>query len=322
VLIGAEQLAIAGFNPFAGINPEAERIVAEVDRLPDAVIDRKIDAHERLYGRYDYADIDDGLRDHAQKIMALAQRALRTNALPMVPAREARNGTPARAAFSSAYVAMSVAYEGLARAAGDFLHADSALAILDEADRVVSSVFPDAHRGFESQRDMYRLVGTKATPIDGKWWINAPDGSVYDPGNGKVTVIQFTAHWCVPCRNSYPGFLRMGTRFAGKSFESVMVTDLYGYIGDKSNLTPEQEVAEDRDYYAKHHKLPFKIAISPTRPRGDSGPPDNNMRYAVGGIPQIIVVDRKGTIRATVVGWDQGNEQRLGALVERLLAEK
>jgi hypothetical protein len=166
---------------------------------------------------------------------------------------------------------------------------------------------------------MYRLVGTKATPIDGKWWINAPDGSVYHPGDSKITVIQFTAHWCVPCRNSYPGFMRMDQHFAGKPVESIMVTDLYGFIGDKRGLMPEQEVAADREYYLDHHHLPFRIAINPIPARGDTTTLDNDRRYVVNGIPEIVVVDGKGVIRAMVVGWDKGNEQRLSALVEQLL---
>src|SRR5439155_12962746 len=139
-----------------------------------------------------------GVRDQGKKLMELARRALRTNALPMYQWGSAGGPAPK---FNSAYVAMTSAYNALARTAGDFLHADSALAILDEADRVIPAAYPEGHREFESQRQMYRLVGRKATPIDGKWWINTTDGSAYLPGNGQVTVIQFTAHWCKPCKN-------------------------------------------------------------------------------------------------------------------------
>ena len=315
-ILAAEQLALATFDPFAGINPDAEHFVRELDEMSDAVFAQKVRAHQSLLGRYEYADIDDGLRDHARKLLELGQRALRTNALGMT---NARAGAPS---VNGAYPVMVSAYRSLARAAGDFLHADSALMILDEAERVLGMAYPAVHGAFDSQRTMYRLVGTKATPVEGKWWINARDGSTLVPGNSKVTLIQFTAHWCVPCKNSYPGMLQMTKHFAGQPVESVMETYLYGFIGDKQNLTPEQEVAEDRDYYTKHHGLPFKIAINPPLARGDTLTKDAERRYAVSGIPEIVVVDKKGIIRATVVGWDMGNGQRLTALIEKILAEK
>jgi thiol-disulfide isomerase/thioredoxin len=231
----------------------------------------------------------------------------------------ARPGVPAA---SAAYPTMASAYSSLARSHGDFLHADSALMVLDEADRVFGTAFPDGHRWFDGQREMYKLVGTKATPIDGKWWVNANDGMSLTPGDAKVTMIEFTAHWCVPCRHSYPGLLAVSKHFAGKPVEQVMETLLFGYLGAKRPLTPEQEVAADRDYYASEHGLPFKIAINPQTSRGDTLSRDDERRYAVGGIPEIVVVDRKGIIRAIVVGWDNGNEKRLTALIEKILTEK
>jgi len=313
--LGALRLAIATFDPFKGINPAAEQIVANLDKRSDVVLPQKIAAHRSLLGRYEYADIEDGLRDHANKLMVLAKRALATHALGMSPPRAGV------ASYDLAYAPMAMAYSSQIRAAGDFFHTDSAMKLLDEEERVLGSTYPNAKFSIEAQRNMYRTVGTRATPIEGKWWVNGTDGETVTPGGGKVTLIQFTAHWCVPCKNSYPGFLRLSNRFTGKPFESVMATSIYGYIGDKRDITAEQEVAEDRDYYAKHYSLPFKVAITPQLARGDTVTRDNERRYAVNGIPQIIVVDKKGVIRAVVTGWDQGNEQRLGGLIEKLLRE-
>ena len=317
-MVAAVQLSIATFDPFTGINQDAERFVRQIDQLSDAVIPQKIRAHENLLGRYEYADNDSGIRDHAHKLLALARKALASGALGMTPPRP---GVPSA---SAAYPVMATAYSSLARGQADFLHADSALMILDEADRVLGSAFPDSHRYLDGQREMYKLVGTKATPVDGKWWINSGDGAAaaLEPGNGKVTLIQFTAHWCVPCRHSYPGMLAMSKHFAGKPVESVFETYLYGYLGKKRPLTPEQEVAEDRSYYAGEWALPFKIAVNPLPARGDTTTKDTEGRYAVQGIPQIVVVDRKGVIRATVIGWDEGNEKRLTAFIDKLLAER
>ena len=321
VLLAQISLANSALDPFAGINTKAEAFVRQVDALSDAVIEKKINAHSSMLGRYEYADIDDGIKDHAEKLLNLARRALELNALPMMPARPARGTQPAVPAANRAYLVMMSAYSSLARAAGDYLHADSALMILDRAEREIGAHYPPAIQSFERQRTMYRLVGASATPIDGKWWINAADGSVLKPGNGKISIVQFTAHWCVPCKKSYEPMNRLMQTYKGKPVESIMATSLYGFIGTKRDLTPEQEVAADREYYTVEHKLNSTVAINPAQTQ-DTYKGSNDERYAVGGIPEIVIIDRKGTIRATVVGWDKGNEARFAAFIDKLLAEK
>ena len=322
-LVAGIRLAIAKWDPFAGANPEGERLVRELDALSDAVIAQKIAGHTSLLGRYDYADLDEPIRAQATTLLALARRALKTNALPMTAARPAEGNRPAVPSYNPAYLPMLNAYRSLARAHGDFLHADSALMVLDEAERVIGSAYPFAASSIEGSRTMYKLVGKPATPIDGKWWVNAADGSVVKPGDGKISVVQFTAHWCVPCKKSYPPMNRLMEKYKGKPVESIMATNLYGYIGTRRGLTPEQEVEADREYYSVEHKLTGIVAINPSVDyRSPEFATTNDARYAVGGIPEIVIVDRKGVIRATVVGWDRGNEARFAAFIDKLLAEK
>lgn len=319
--VAAIRLAIARWDAFAGPNPDGERYAREIDAMSDAVIAQKITAHSALLSRYDYADLDEPLRDQAVQLLALSRRALDLKALPMTPARPAQNGRPAIPSVNSAYFSMATAYSALARAAGDFLNADSALKILDEGDRVVGSVYWPARDNFEGNRAMYRLVGQRATPIDGKWWVNAADGSVVKPGDGKVSIVQFTAHWCVPCKKSYEPMNRLMEKYKGKPVESIMATELYGYIGARRNLSAEAEVAADREYFTVEHKLTSTVAINPSS-FGPQRPTSNEGRYQVGGIPEIVIIDPKGVIRATVVGWDKGNEARFAAFIDKLLSEK
>jgi thiol-disulfide isomerase/thioredoxin len=321
-IVAGIRLAIAKWDAFAGANPQGEKLVKELDTMSDAVIAQKIAGHTALLSRYDYADLDDPLLAQGRQLLALSKRALELNALPMTPARPAQGDRAAIPSVSGAYISMMTAYSALARVAGDYLRADSALMILDEADRVVGSVYWPARETFAANARMYKLVGTPASRIDGKWWVNAPDNTSVKPGNGKITVLQFTAHWCVPCKKSYPPMLRLMDKYKGKPVESVMATSLYGFIGTQRNLTPEQEVAADREYFAREHEMPFPVAITPAEAPGQSTAYDNEARYAVGGIPQIMIVDRKGVIRSTVVGWDKGNEARFAAFIDRLLAEK
>jgi hypothetical protein len=163
-------LALATWDPFAGANPRGEAYAKQIDAMSDAVIDRKVNAHYRLMGRYDYADLDDPIRDQAVKTLAVVRRAIQLNALPMTDPRPAQGNAPAMPAHNRGWAIMLSAYGALARTYGDFMQADSALAILDQAEREVGSNYPLTAKYFESNRAMYKLVGTRATPVDGKCW--------------------------------------------------------------------------------------------------------------------------------------------------------
>jgi thiol-disulfide isomerase/thioredoxin len=306
--LAAIRSAIAAADPFAGLVPLAEDLARQVDALPDSLIDLKLAAHQRLLGQYEYADVDDGIRSHASAIVDLVAR-LRRQGAPQVQ----RTALPA----------LVQAYLSLSRAAADFLHPDSALAILDRAEAELGSA-AEVRRAFEGSRALYALVGTRAAPVVAEHWINAPDSLTEVPvGNGKVTLIQFTAHWCAPCRNSYPGFKRVAARFAGGAFEAMLVTDIYGTFEGR-RVTLDEELAADRAYYGEHWAIPFRVAII-VPPRGGVAPGTSrattNDAYRVAGIPQIVVVDKRGIIRQIVTGWDRGNEERLTRLIEQLEGE-
>ncbi|NJD11890.1 MAG: TlpA family protein disulfide reductase [Gemmatimonadetes bacterium] len=299
VLLALAQ-ALATGDAFAGINAAAEAFVAELDALPDSLLDLKIRAHQTALGRYGYADIDDGIRLHALALLALG--------------RQAGAGGPGRGP-------MVQAYADLARAAADFLLPDSALRVLANAERELA-VPLDSIPALADARGRYALVGTPAAAITGELWLN-PDGAAatVPVADGKVRLIQFTAHWCAPCRNSYPGMRRVAQRFAGQPVEVLFVTELYGSFEGRP-ATEAEELAADRVYYAQQ-QIPFRIAVNrlPQAAPGTPGPriPPLNQQYRVGGIPQIMVVDQHGVIRQVVVGWDRGNEQRLGSFIESLL---
>jgi hypothetical protein len=103
-----------------------------------------------------------------------------------------------------------------------------------------------------------------------------------------------------------------------------MSTGVYGFIGTRRPLTPEEEVAADNEYFGKEHALPFPVAINvdaPITKPGEFGPALDRS-YRVGGIPQIMIIDKHGVIRQIVTGWDQGNTQRFIDYIGTLLAEK
>ena len=301
--VAAIRTYVAAADPFAGRVTRAEDLARSVDAFPDSLADLKLAAHLELVEQYEYADVDDGLREHAAAILDVA-------------AHRQRSGAPLPAAVAQRAVLQ--AYLSLARAAADLLQPESALAVLGRGDSALAST-PDARTAFASSRALYALVGTRAAPIAAEHWVNAADTPATVPvGRGRVTLLQFTAHWCKPCRNSYPAFKRIAARFAGPAFQALMVTDLYG-VFEGRHVTPAEELAADRTYYGEHWAIPFPVAIA--LPPAGGGTPQTDEAYHVSGYPQDVVVDKRGIIRQIVSGWDRGNEERLGRLIEQLERE-
>src|SRR6185436_15142189 len=106
----------------------------------------------------------------------------------------------------------------------------------------------------------------------------------------SVTLLEFSAHWCVPCKESYPGVNRLLAKYGPKGFRVVLATQLYGYFEKEQKLPADAEIDRDRKYFAEHG-MDVPIAIGTTKPD------PNDQHYKVGGIPQIHLIDKKGNIR-------------------------
>jgi thiol-disulfide isomerase/thioredoxin len=146
---------------------------------------------------------------------------------------------------------------------------------------------------------------------------------------GAVTLLEFTAHWCGPCKESYPGVKRLLAKFGPQGFRVVLATELYGYFDLDRNLSAEVEFERDRKYFADEGLI-VPVAIEDLRKppvRGADGnytyfDNPNDKAYEVGGIPQIHLIDKNGRIRLIMVGYDEANETYLASLIEKLLKEK
>jgi thiol-disulfide isomerase/thioredoxin len=163
--------------------------------------------------------------------------------------------------------------------------------------------------------DRLQLVGTPAAPLTAPRWLNLPAGQTSLDLKGQVTLLEFSAHWCVPCKASYPALVRLRQKYGPQGFRVAMATELYGFFERESKLTPDEELARDRTYFAGTG-LDVPIAIA------DGADNPNQINYKVGGIPQIQLIDRRGNIRLMMVGYDKSREATLARLIEGLLKEK
>ena len=293
-------------------NARLERFVDELDRLVgadgDDLLDLKVTTHNRMNGYYRGDDIDDGIIKHSTWLIERAR-------------------TFSQAQRTQFGISVVGAHINMAEALAGRGHTERARALLASARKDWGSL-PNADRMLDSAIARYALIGTVGAPIVAPRWLNAPANTTM-PMTDAVTLLEFTAHWCVPCKESYPGLKRLLAKYESQGFRVVMATELYGYFGTERPLTAEVEFERDREYW-EHEGLRVPIAVAdqrslPVRQADGSyvaveNP--NDAAYRVGGIPQIHLIDRHGKIRLIMVGYDDTNEPFLADLIEKLLKER
>lgn len=305
-LVSAIGVVLSGTPSEADVK-QGEDYVAQTDALSNGPLKQKIAAHSRIVGWYSYSDIDAPNLAHHQTIIRL---------IDQLPAEERKAYATQRAS----------AFDYIALVYGNRGQVDKALETLRQAKDEMND--PKLATMFDSTIERYSLVGQRVPPLKATYWLNAAgDAKQLDPA-GRVTMIQFTAHWCGPCRKSYPAMLKMYEMFSKRGLDVVLATELYGYFEDRESLKPEDEVAADREYFIGKYNLPFKVLIEPRMnfadrtPAGEAARQEfNQFKYRVGGIPQIVILDKQGVVRHIMVGWDPANEELVTKELDRLLKE-
>lgn len=289
-------------------NARLEKYVDDLDRLSPAVLEQKISVHSSMNSYYRFDDIDAGIIKHSTWLIETGRNC--------EPALRDRYGPT----LASAYVNMAEAW------AGQGMN-EKALELLDRGLKDLADLKNRNTASYiTSVLPRYNLVGTPAAAIAAPRWLNMTPAPAALPMEGHVTLLEFTAHWCGPCKESYPGLKRLLAKYGSQGFRVVLATELYGYFGAERSLTPDQEFDRDREYFQKEG-MNVPIAVSERSFENVGGrsvykPNPNDAAYKVGGIPQIQLIDKKGRIRLIMVGYDDANEPRLAKIIEGLLAEK
>jgi peroxiredoxin len=94
---------------------------------------------------------------------------------------------------------------------------------------------------------------------------------------GKLTLLEFWASWCVPCRLENPNLLNTYNQFKDSGFEIVAVS-----------------LDENKEYWMsaiKKDKLPWKH-LSDLKGRDNKAA----LIYSVGGVPDNILIDKNGIV--------------------------
>ena len=118
---------------------------------------------------------------------------------------------------------------------------------------------------------------------------------------GKVTIIDFWASWCKPCKEGFPFLVELYDNYSEKGFEVLGV-----------NL--DEEVANMNMFLKKMDKnIKFKIISDPDSKIGNL--------YNVEAIPSTFILDKKGVVRYMHLGFSGEEKDKFKKEIESLLNE-
>ncbi len=130
----------------------------------------------------------------------------------------------------------------------------------------------------------------------------ASDSSSGSSSGGKVTLLDFWATWCGPCRHALPGLKQLAAVYGGSSFEVISVNE------DDDQGAWQQFVAENGMNWTQ---------------RFDAG--HQMMRqYGAGALPTYILIGKDGNVVQQYVGEDPGSPviERIGPDIKKALDQR
>jgi len=107
---------------------------------------------------------------------------------------------------------------------------------------------------------------------------------------GMVTVLLFGATWVPMTNRELPAFQKLATLFAGRG------VDFY-WVSLNSVKNGEKSYASDTDLQEFANELELRLPVLRD--------PDRNAfrAYGLDALPSVVVLDREGKVRCTVVGF-------------------
>ena len=115
---------------------------------------------------------------------------------------------------------------------------------------------------------------------------------------GDVLYVDFWATWCPPCRKSFPWMEEMNQRYKDLGFKVVAIS-----------LDTKRAVI---DQFLETMTTNFVIAHDPS---GDSA-----TQFQVKGMPSSYLIDRKGNIHLTHLGFNSNDKAKLEEEIKKLIA--
>ena len=117
---------------------------------------------------------------------------------------------------------------------------------------------------------------------------------------GTVIYLDFWASWCIPCRESFPWMNKIEQQYSKKGFKVIAV-----------NLDENRSQA---DAFLKKYPAQFTVGFDAS---GDSAEAFN-----VKGMPSSYLIDRRGNILSSHIGFRQKEIEQLESAIRAALAQQ
>jgi peroxiredoxin len=118
---------------------------------------------------------------------------------------------------------------------------------------------------------------------------------------GKVVLVDFWGTFCTPCKSSFPKLQALNAKYAGSGLQIVGISE--DEAEDKSKIPA----------FATTYGAKFAIAWDEDR--------SISQRYRPETMPSSYLIDRRGIVRFTHVGFRGGDEAQIEHEVQELLAQ-
>jgi thiol-disulfide isomerase/thioredoxin len=117
---------------------------------------------------------------------------------------------------------------------------------------------------------------------------------------GRVIVLDFWASWCAPCAKTLPRLTRLG---AGRSGLAVLA------------LSIDEDRGKALDFLGRKEKAGPGLTYLHDRQRAVAE------AYDLGGMPSLVIVDRKGVVRYRHDGYTEADLKAIEAEIAAVMGE-
>jgi peroxiredoxin len=114
---------------------------------------------------------------------------------------------------------------------------------------------------------------------------------------GKVTIVDFWATWCEPCKKSFPKYQELYVKYKASGLEIMAVS-----VDDEKKDIPD---------FIKNYGAKFPVGWDDGHKVADCWHPPN--------MPSAYVIDKNGTIKYVHNGYHEGEEKELEKEIKELL---